>query len=30
MGRFGAIPFVGCGLTDFADLFGKEIQEGGK
>ncbi|WP_068859650.1 AAA family ATPase [Perlucidibaca aquatica] len=30
MGRFGAIPFVGCGLTDFADLFQKEIQGGEK
>lgn len=30
MGRFGAIPFVGCGLTDFADLFQKEIHGDGK
>ena len=30
MGRFGAIPFVGCGLTDFADLFGIKNQEVGK
>ncbi|WP_271007248.1 AAA family ATPase [Paucibacter sp. B51] len=30
MGRFGAIPFMGCGLTDFANLFQKAIQEDSK
>lgn len=26
MGRFGAVPFVGCGLGEFAALFQKSIQ----
>ncbi len=30
MGRFGAIPFVGCGLGEFATLFRKSIQDDGK
>lgn len=30
MGRFGAIPFVGCGLDEFATLFKKPVQGGDK
>ncbi len=30
MGRFGAVPFVGCGLGEFAALFQKSIQDDGK
>lgn len=26
MGRFGAIPFVGCGLDEFAGIFGKTLE----
>lgn len=27
MGRFGAIPFVGCGLDEFASMFGKHPEQ---
>ncbi|MGC3986830.1 MAG: ATP-binding protein [Pseudorhodoferax sp.] len=28
MGRFGAVPFVGCGLEEFASIFGKRAEQG--